>query len=195
MSTVSPDRHPRGVLDEPQLRSVVARAAHHDPDAWEQLYRHAHRRLWSYTRRRLFDAQAADDAVSETMTRALHSIERFTWQRAGFDAWLYGIARNVVFEMGRTRRRDVTVDAAPWPAASPGPEERTIARLEADALRSAFERLEPAEREVLELRINGGLSAEQAGAVLGKQAGAVRMAQSRALNRLRIMLEEVHRAY
>ena len=195
MSTVSPDRHPPWGLDELQLRAVVARAAHHDPDAWEQLYRHAYRRLWSYARRRLFDAQAAEDAVSETMTRALHNIERFTWQRAGFDAWLYGIARNVVFEMARTRTRNVTVDAASRPPESPGTEERAIARLESDALRSAFERLEPAEREVLELRINGGLSAEEAGAVLGKQAGAVRMAQSRALNRLRIMLEEVHRAH
>ena len=56
-------------------------------------------KLFGFARRRLFDDRAAEDAVSETMTRALDNIERFTWQGGGFDAWLYGIARNVVHEL------------------------------------------------------------------------------------------------
>lgn len=60
------------------------------------------------------------------------------------------------------------------------------------ALRAAFERLDPSDREVLELRLVGGLSAAGAAEVLGRREGAIRMAQSRALTRLRRLLEEVH---
>ena len=83
------------------LRELVERAAEQRPDAWEALYRRSYRTLFGFARRRLFDDRAAEDAVSETMTRALDGIERFTWQGGGFDAWLYGIARNVVHELTR----------------------------------------------------------------------------------------------
>ena len=44
-------------------------------------------------------------------------------------------------------------------------------------------------REVLALRVLAGLSADQAGAVLGKSPGAVRVAQHRALRSLRDRME------
>jgi RNA polymerase sigma-70 factor (ECF subfamily) len=47
-----------------------------------------------------------------------------------------------------------------------------------------------ADRELLELRVMAGLSSEQTAAVLGRTPGAVRTAQSRALARLRQLLEE-----
>ena len=118
-----------------ELRSLVRRATQHDPDAWERLYRHAYPRLYGYARRRLFDDLAAEDAVSETMTRALNGIDRFTWRGPGFDAWLYGIARNVVLEHGRSRRRTVCIDADERPADTSGPEERLLATAESEALR------------------------------------------------------------
>jgi len=58
-------------------------------------------------------------------------------------------------------------------------------------VRAAFSRLSPADREVLELRVVGGLNADDVALALGKRAGAVRMAQSRALARLRDELQEV----
>ena len=63
-----------------------------------------------------------------------------------------------------------------------------LAREEAASLRKAFEQLSPSEQELLELRVVGGLSADDVGSVLGKRAGAVRMAQARALDRLRVLL-------
>ncbi len=161
-----------------------------EPEAWEQLYRRAYCRLYGFARRRLFDIQAAEDAVSETMTRALDNIDRFTWRGGGFDAWLYGIARNVVYEFGRSSRC-VATPVGPDSAAERGPEEQAVARDEATAVRLAFDRLSPEDRELLELRVQGGLSSEEVGRLLGKQPGAVRMAQLRALQRLRTMLEEV----
>ncbi|MBA3429862.1 MAG: hypothetical protein H0U16_00025 [Actinobacteria bacterium] len=71
-----------------------------------------------------------------------------------------------------------------------GPLEEVLANEEEESLRAAFIRLSDDDREVLELRVVGELDARQAGHVLGKRPGAVRMAQSRALERLREFMEK-----
>lgn len=177
------------------LRALVSRAVARDPDAWEALFRRSYRNLFSFARRRLLDDQAADDAVSETMMRALDNIDRFRWQGGGFDAWLYGIARNVVYEHVRSRRRTSPMGADDPVATEPGPEDRAVTGAEVAAVRHAFARLTPDEQELLELRVQGGLSSEDVGRLIGKKPVAVRMAQSRALSRLRTFLGEVHRAH
>ncbi len=174
--------------DADSLRALVARARGRDPDAWEQLYRRSYRPLYGFARRRLFDDRAAEDAVSETMTRALDAIDRFAWQGGGFDAWLYGIARNVVYELVRAHKR-TGARAVHEVRAEGGLEEGVIAGERRDEVRRAFDRLDPADRELLELRVQGGLSSEEVGELLGKKPGAVRMAQTRALGRLRSILE------
>ena len=74
-----------------------------------------------------------------------------------------------------------------------GPLDRLVAGERAAEVRAAFEQLAPDDREVLELRILGRLDAEAVGAVVGKRAGAVRMAQARALSRLGDLLGERQR--
>ena len=176
-------------VSDHHLRLLVARAAGQDADAWEELYRGSYRRLFAFARRRLPDDLAAEDAVSETMTRAIDAIGRFTWQGGGFDAWLYGILRNVVHEAGRARHRAGHLGPPDRPSRDPGPEEHAIAAEQRDSVRDAFDRLGADDREVLELRIHGGLSSEEVGRLLGKQPGTVRMAQARALDRLRTIME------
>jgi RNA polymerase sigma-70 factor (ECF subfamily) len=73
---------------------------------------------------------------------------------------------------------------------APGPLDHVLGREEATGLRRAFDRLAEEDRELLELRVVAGLDAAEVGRVLGKRAGAVRQAQSRALARLRVLLEE-----
>lgn len=172
------------------VRALVARAATGDPAAWEAVYRRSYSRLFAYARRRLPSDHAADDAVSETMFRALNRIETFTWRGAGFDAWLYGILRNVVLEAHRDRGRVVSMADTPEQA-SPGGALDTLVKADDKAeMLAAFARLTPEEQELLELRVVAGLTAEGVGAMLGRRPGAIRMAQSRALNRLRVLYEE-----
>jgi RNA polymerase sigma-70 factor (ECF subfamily) len=70
-----------------------------------------------------------------------------------------------------------------------------VARDEVATVRAAFELLAPEEQEIIELRVQGGLSSEEVGALLDKRPGAVRMAQARALQRLRTAYEEVGGAH
>ena len=55
-------------------RHVVESARAGDADAWELLYRRAYPRLVAYARRRLASSEQAEEAVSETMVRAMDRI-------------------------------------------------------------------------------------------------------------------------
>ena len=175
-------------LDDPQR--IAESAAAGDHDAWEQIYRRVFPRLRAYATRQV-GVDAADDVVNETMTRAVAGISGFRWEPAGIDPWLFGIARRVAVDhhrkAGRIRRSN-RMDGAPVLGAQPG--DALELADEHATVRAAFDQLTRSDRELLELRVIAGLSAEQSAVVLGKRAGTVRTAQSRALARLRQVLEQ-----
>jgi RNA polymerase sigma-70 factor (ECF subfamily) len=183
---------PDAGLSDPQR--LVRAACDGDGAAWEALYRSIYPRLRAYFVRRV-GAEHADDSVSETMTRAVASIHRFQWGDAGFDGWVFGIARHVSVDhhrrLDRVRRyRHVgrLFSAGKFDGTEPVDHDLIIGDDQA-LIRQLFVRLSPAEQEVLELRVIAGLSAEQVGEVLGRSPGAVRTAQSRALAHLRELME------
>jgi RNA polymerase sigma-70 factor (ECF subfamily) len=91
-------------LDQPAL---VAAAGAGDCAAWEILYRRLYPRLWAYVARRVAAGQVAD-AVSETMLRAVRGIEVYRPGSAGFDGWVFGIARRVCVDDYRFRARTLS---------------------------------------------------------------------------------------
>lgn len=165
-----------------------------DPRGWEDLYRDLYPRLFAYARRRLSADHDADDAVAEAMARAVAGHDRYVPGPAGIEGWIFGICHNVVRERWRDGQRDqrwCDLGPALQPPIEDGPLDTVLRTEEQTRLLAAFARLDPDERDLLELRVAGGLDAAQVAEVLGKRPGAVRMAQSRALGRLRTFLEEV----
>jgi RNA polymerase sigma-70 factor (ECF subfamily) len=129
------------------------------------------------------------------MRRAVQAIDRYDERAAVIDAWLFGICRHVVLDELRAMRHRAAAPTPPDPPApDPEPLEEVVRESELAAVRSAFARLRDADRELLELRVVGQFSAEEVGAVLHKRPGAVRMAQARALARLRTLLDDEERA-
>lgn len=105
---------------------------------------------------------------------------------------MFGIAAHKVADV----QRAVSRAAVPTPELpdtadeAMGPEEEAVRRSDAERCRALLNRLPPNLRELLILRVAVGLSAEETGRVLGMTAGAVRVAQHRALNRLRSLAAE-----
>ena len=161
----------------------------YDPDAWEGLYHDVRPTVWRYARSRLATDEQAEDALSEVMVRAMSAIGRYEVGVNGIIPWVVGIARNVVREAYRSGAR---LRAVEWPVERGAAEvdERLVAQEEAFALRTAFAGLPEPDRELLGLRVVAGLDATTTAQVLGKRPGAIRMAQSRALGRLRVKLRE-----
>jgi RNA polymerase sigma-70 factor (ECF subfamily) len=176
-------------LDE---QALVTAAGIGDGAAWEILYRRLYPRLWAYVARRV-DAGHVEDTVSETMMRAVRNIVSYQPGSAGFDGWVFGIARRVCVDYYRRRvrlRRQDRVAAGMAEVIEDGraPGDPVAAADDHAELRRAFELLLPGDQQVLELRVIAGLSVEQAASVLEKAPGAVRTAQSRALGRLRQLI-------
>lgn len=177
------------VEGDSELRELVEGARRGDERAWEQLFRRCYPGMLFFARRRTYNAEMAMDAVSETFGRAVAGIGRFEWQGGGFDGWIYGILRHVLLDDQRKAFRRAS---RPLPIHAPIETEVTdalVSEAEAEQVQVAFMRLDPEEQELLELRVVSGLSAAEVAVVLGKKAGAVRMAQSRALAHLRALLE------
>jgi RNA polymerase sigma-70 factor (ECF subfamily) len=170
---------------ENSLRLLVSKAQRGNEQAWDALFRRSYPKLLAYASRRLPTSELAKDAVGETMTRAVAGIDRLRFERGGFDAWMYGIARHVVLDAQRTLWREGPGRVPDAADLDSGPSERAIATEESAQIRRAFERLGRSDQEILELRVVAGLSSDEVAVVLGRLPGAIRMAQKRALSRLR----------
>jgi RNA polymerase sigma-70 factor (ECF subfamily) len=172
---------------------LVERARRGDQEAWTTLYRRAYPRLVAFAHRRLGSADLAREAVSETMVRAVSAIDSYSRDDDGFTPWLFGICRHVVADIHRFRYREAHERLTRIDGSVAGPLDALLENEERSMVRVAFDRLEADERELLELRVVAGLSAAEVAGVMGKRPGAVRMAQMRALSRLRVFVEEVSR--
>jgi RNA polymerase sigma-70 factor, ECF subfamily len=192
MSSDDPDMgRAQAVPEDHSEADLVDAARGGDHAAWEALYRSVYPGLRAFMSRRV-GAAHVEDAVSETMTRAVAGIDRFQLGPVGFAGWVYGIGRRVAADHYRRAGRQARQEAAAVRSIDPdgpAPLDAVLDGEDRDAMRTAFARLSLDERELLELRVVGGLSAEDVAAALGKRAGAVRTAQYRALAHLRRILE------
>jgi RNA polymerase sigma factor (sigma-70 family) len=85
---------------------VLAREA---PRAFGAFYRRHVHAVQGYFRRRVFDVETAFDLTAETFAAALRAVPRYEPRPAPARAWLFGIARNTLFE---ARRRGQVEDRA-----------------------------------------------------------------------------------
>jgi RNA polymerase sigma-70 factor, ECF subfamily len=136
---------------------------------------------------------AADDVAQEVCIAVLSALPRYQDMGRPFASFVFGIASHKVADAKRNAARMAipTEDLPDGPDDRPGPEETAVAYIEAERARALLARLPVHQRELLVLRVLSGMTAEETGHELGMSAGAVRVAQHRALARLRaIALEE-----
>ena len=134
----------------------------------------------------------ADDVAQEVCLAVLAALPRYRDMGRPFASFVFGIASHKVADAVRTASRLAVPfeDLPDGPDERPGPEETVVAYIEAERTRALLAQLPHHLRELLILRVVTGLSAEETGNVLGMSAGAVRVAQHRALARLRALAIE-----
>lgn len=178
------------VSEDLDLGPLVASARAGDARALEELLRQLRPRVFRYLLARTLDRGVADDVTQEVAMTVVSALPRYVDQGRPFHAWAFGIATNKLRESRRaaSRRPETTVETLPEQSAGAdaGHPEHVADRLEtAREMSQLLESLPPPQGEILRLRIAAGLSAEETASVLGMSAGAVRVAQHRALARLR----------
>ena len=178
-----PAREPEWSADHERV--VVGRAKA-DREAFAALYDHYLTPVYRYCLLRLDSREAAEDATSQVFTKALASLG--SCRDETFGGWLFAIARSVVADHWRKTRPDRPLqDAENVPARGPAPEELAVANDERRRFRATLQQLVPDQREVVELRM-AGLTGQEIALAMDRRLGAVKMLQSRAIARLRVLL-------
>ena len=181
----------RAVHEESGLRDLTDLAVSGQRDAIESLLEQVRPMVVRYCRARLGRISGhyhiADDVAQEVCIAVFAALPRYRDMGRPFASFVYGIASHKVADAVRSAIRSAvpTEDLPDGPDERPGPEEMAVAYIEAQRARDLLARLPGHLRELLLLRVVAGLSAEETGSVLGMSAGAVRVAQHRALARLR----------
>ena len=120
--------------------------------------------------------------------------DMYGWNKAQVGAIIssatlvYGIAAHKVADFHRRAGRDRSepvADVPDSPERDAGPEQQLLEEERRELLVKLLNTLAPTQREILVLRLIVGLSAEETAATIGSTPGAVRVAQHRALARLR----------
>jgi RNA polymerase sigma-70 factor, ECF subfamily len=181
------------VSENSALASLVAQAQAGERAATEELVALLRPRIYRYVLARMLDPQAADDVTQEVTMTIVAALDRYVDQGRPFTSWVFGIAGNKISESWRTaRRRREHGSEIPDGFANPAYEpEQAVVRLEASRQVAALlADLPPQHAEILRLRIAAGLTAEETAVVLEMSPGAVRVAQHRALAKLRAAWSE-----
>jgi RNA polymerase sigma-70 factor (ECF subfamily) len=167
------------------LIDLIQAAQEHEQSAFDQLYSHYADALHSYLYSRCGDPVLAEDLLGDLWVRVVERLPSFRLPASGaevaFTGWLFQIARNLVIDQQRRKRRtDVPLTEGVRSGAL-APELAAEQHEEAQALYSALAILTPDQREIVVLRFFQELTSAEIAARTQRTEGAVKALQHRAL--------------
>jgi RNA polymerase sigma-70 factor (ECF subfamily) len=175
-----------------RLDAVVADAVAGDRDALREVLETIRPIVVRYCRARVGTAErsglSADDVAQEVCLAAMMALPRYQDQGRPFLAFVYGIAAHKVADAHRAagRNRAEPTEVVPERySADAGPEQLAMNADAGARMEALLKVLPEKQREILILRVVVGLSAEETADAVGSTPGAVRVAQHRALGRLK----------
>lgn len=168
------------------MKTIIDRWMAGDASAGEELYREYFDRLQAYLRARGFKGADAEDAAQEALVRGLQGLKQ-GGRPDDLTGWLKGIARHVASNQTRLCLSD-RLELADAPERSA--RTQAIRAEMRDLLDRSIGDLPPADREVVELAHQGGLSRKEIADKLDIPLPAVHSRFARAEQRLRGALEK-----
>ncbi|GLB64998.1 putative RNA polymerase sigma-D factor [Dietzia sp. NCCP-2495] len=184
-----------GTADELEL--AVAAAVKGDRTAASRVLELVQPGVVRYCRSRVGGSEranlSADDVAQEVLIAVLSALPGYRDQGRPFMAFVYGIASHKVADAhrGNARNKSDPVEYLPEVLSDDtGPEDHLLEGEVSDAVRALLQTLPEKQREIVRLRVVVGLSAEETAEIVDSTAGAVRVAQHRAMKQLRATIEK-----
>lgn len=185
-----------------ELDLAVAAAARGDRRALAQVLQMVRPLVLRYCRARIGVADrgqlSADDVAQEVCLAVMTALPRYQDQGRPFMAFVYGIASHKVADAHRSAGRNKSEAMAEVPdvvSTDHGPEQRALESETSRQMNRLLSILPEKHREILILRLVMGMSAEETAAAVGSTAGAVRVAQHRALTKLKAQVARAGETY
>jgi RNA polymerase sigma-70 factor (ECF subfamily) len=176
-------------IDETHVETwrLVRLAQAGDGEAFGQLYDRYVDTVFRFIYYRVNDRALAEDFTSETFLRALRRIGTITYQGRDIGAWFITIARNIVLDhlkSARHRLELTTAEILEGKEHAQSTESAVLDLLQSERLMEAVAKLGDEQRECVMLRFVHGLSVNETAGVMGKNDGAIKALQHRAVRKL-----------
>lgn len=170
--------------------TLIRQAVNGDAASWEPLMLSHQQAVFRFAYLLLGDPDEAEDIAQETFLRAWNHLNRFDSSRP-LRPWLLSIASNLASNRRRSAGRYLAALTRAF-RDEPGEaevEERSAERIESDSLWQAVKNLDSADQQIIYLRYFLELPVEETAQVLSVAEGTVKSRLSRALEKLRKVIQ------
>ena len=180
-----------------RVEAEVLLASVDDPAAFRAFYDMWSTQVLAYFQRRVRDPDLALELTAETFAVAFEKRGRFRWMGKSPGAWLFGIAKRILFR--HLRHQDVESRAVQRLGIQiPRADDESTRRIEdlldgeamRDAVRRALDSCRPGDREILQLHVIDEVPYPEVAAALGCTVNNARVRVHRALARLEKQLAD-----
>ncbi len=176
--------------DNSSESALIRRAKHGDVKAFSQLYSRIYKDMYRFALYMTRHPQDAEDAVSETVVAAYEHIGGLRKEES-FRSWVFTILGNRCRQILKRGQREAALTSA---------SERTEKLEDQNAsqendyvqrhdIRTAFESLDEEERVIIVYSVFGGYKSDEIARMMDKNAATVRSRKSRALEKMRVILQ------
>lgn len=174
---------------EKDPRALIILAKEGNKEAFSDLYELYFVPVFRYIYHRVGSREEAEDLAQTVFLKVYNSIYRFEEKGKSPLAYFFTVARNTVIDHAR-KKKEITVDDLEQ--VSPGAlniekdiHESIDREKNLTLIKEAMEDLTEEQREIVSLKFISGLSNMEIAEMIGKNEGAVRQLQCRALKALR----------
>ena len=172
---------------------LLAKAKQLDPTALRALHQRFYEPVTRYIQFKVGDRQTVEDLTGEVFVRVLEGLRRGYGWRETPQAWIMGIARNVVVDHYRKKERqaEVALDDQLIAAEQSDPTHWAAQNERQRQLLQAIRQLTDEQRDVILLRFMEEIDINGVAQAINKSPGAVKGLQYRALRALAEIMGEV----
>lgn len=181
-----------------QIEKLVIKAQKNDEKSFAKLYDYFFDRIFRYVSFRV-KKEEVEDLVGEIFYKVVQHLDKYKSQKkAGFNAWIFRIAHNIVVDFYRKKKEFLGIvkeDNEDFFATLPDkknlhPDKAILKKEESEKIKYLLTKLPLPHREILELKFLEEFSNKEIAHITKKSEGNIRIIQLRALRELRKLFLE-----
>ena len=162
-----------------------------DSSAFGKLYDHYQPMIYRFVLVKVGRREEAEDITHQVFLQAWQNIRTYRHRGYPFGSWLYRIARNRVIDHYRSRKDDVSLEAADTQDVSHQISQPDVSlQMDMERVMAAVRSLKPEYQDVIILRFIEDLSVRETAGAMRKTEGAVKLIQHRAIEELKKKIHE-----
>lgn len=173
-----------------EVNSLVHDARGGDKEAVGKLYDTFLDAVYRFVFFRVSSREEAEDLTEETFVSIFEHIGKYKDEGVPFEAWVYRIARNKVIDHYRSKKPNVPLtESLDIPDGKQNPEQEVEQKLTKEYIMTCVRRLPASYQEIIILKYIEDKTNEEISVLLEKPLAHVRVLQSRALQKLRSIVD------